>query len=322
VTAPARLPGLEAQRAIAALLVVGLHVQAVFGIWLPGWFSKGYLAVDFFLMLSGFLMMRHTGPKLAAGLSPLAFLAARYRRLWGIMALGGLIGAPFLWCRAGSLGAFLPPFAANLALLPFPFDGVLFALNIPAWYVFFELVANAVFALVLFRLPTKWLALLAAALLAATVRVALDFDTLDLGARPETFLPAFPRIFLAFTLGMLAARVALPRIPGALGLVALPFAAIGSRVIEWTGAGFDLAFVLLACPIALIGALDWRHDGPLIRAGGTASFPLFAVHLPVLEAMRELGFAWPAALCAALLSAGAIAWWTNRPRRSMASPTI
>ena len=113
MTAPARLPGLEAQRAIAALLVVGLHVQAVFGIWLPGWFSKGYLAVDFFLMLSGFLMMRHTGPKLAAGLSPLAFLAARYRRLWGIMALGGLIGAPFLWCRAGSLGAFLPPFAMD-----------------------------------------------------------------------------------------------------------------------------------------------------------------------------------------------------------------
>jgi peptidoglycan/LPS O-acetylase OafA/YrhL len=322
VTAPARLPGLEAQRAIAALLVVGLHVQAVFGIWLPGWFSKGYLAVDFFLMLSGFLMMRHTGPKLTAGLSPLAFLAARYRRLWGVMALGGLIGAPFLWSRAGSLDAFLPPFAANLALLPFPFDGVLFALNIPAWYVFFELVANAVFALVLFRVPTMWLALLAAALLAATVRVALDFDTLDLGARPETFLPAFPRIFLAFTLGMLAARMTLPRIPGALGLAALPFAAIGSRVIEWTGAGFDLAFVLLVCPIALIGALDWRHDGPVVRAAGALSFPLFAVHLPVLEVMRELGFAWPAALCAALLSAGAIAWWTNRPRRSMASPTI
>jgi peptidoglycan/LPS O-acetylase OafA/YrhL len=321
VITPARLPGLEAQRAIAALLVVGLHVQAVFGIWLPGWFSKGYLAVDFFLMLSGFLMMRHGGAKLAAGISPLAFLAARYRRLWGVMALGGLIGAPFLWSRAGSLGAFLPPFAANLALLPFPFDGVLFALNIPAWYVFYELVANAAFALVLFRLPTRWLALLAALLLVVTMRIACAFDTLDLGARPETFLPAFPRIFLAFTLGMLAARVPLPRIPGSLGLAALPFAAIGSRVIEWTGAEFDLAFVVLVCPLALIGALAWRHDAPLIRAAGAVSFPLFAVHLPVLEAMRELGYAWPAALCMALLTAGAIAWWTNRPAHSMASPT-
>ena len=49
-TAP-RLAGLDALRGIAALLVMGLHANAVFHGLAP--FSKGYLGVDFFLMLSG-----------------------------------------------------------------------------------------------------------------------------------------------------------------------------------------------------------------------------------------------------------------------------
>ena len=132
-----RLAGLDALRGIAALLVMGLHANAVFGGL--GAFSKGYLGVDFFLMLSGYLMARITEPRLAAGLGAGRFLRARYRRFWPMMALGMAIGIPFAWARAEDWQTFLPLFIANMALLPWPFDRVLFALNIPAWTIFFEL---------------------------------------------------------------------------------------------------------------------------------------------------------------------------------------
>ena len=89
-----RLHGIDALRGIAALCVVGLHAHGVFGGY-PNWFAKGYLGVDFFLMLSGFMMARVNEPRLAAGLSPLVLMRARYRRMWGTVALGSLIGIPF-----------------------------------------------------------------------------------------------------------------------------------------------------------------------------------------------------------------------------------
>ena len=49
-----RLPGLEALRFVAALCILLVHTRAVFG-GQPV-FGRGYLAVEFFLMLSGFLM--------------------------------------------------------------------------------------------------------------------------------------------------------------------------------------------------------------------------------------------------------------------------
>ena len=107
-----RLAGLDALRGIAALLVLGLHARAVFGG--AHWFSKGYLAVDFFLMLSGFLMVRSTEPRLSAGLAPLRFMVARYKRFWPMVALGSLIGVPYLWVRAaGAWDQFLPALIAN-----------------------------------------------------------------------------------------------------------------------------------------------------------------------------------------------------------------
>jgi hypothetical protein len=46
---------------------------------------------------------------------------ARYKRFWGMVALGSLIGIPYLWIRAGGeWWPFLPALIANFALLPWP----------------------------------------------------------------------------------------------------------------------------------------------------------------------------------------------------------
>lgn len=325
MTSATRLHGLDALRGIAALCVVGLHAQAVFG-GFPGWFAKGYLAVDFFLMLSGFMMARVSEPRLAAGLRPARFMRARYRRFWSMIALGSLIGIPYLWVRAKGIETFVPALIANFLLLPWPVGRLLFALNIPAWTIFFELVANAAHVFALRCLGIKALAALTGLMLALTIYVALHFGSIDVGARPENFIAGFPRIFLAYLLGILLCRKwgdvpALP-IPHWLALVAMPAAILTSW---WTGYrhwSFDLGFVLLLCPLIIMGGLRVVRQTWLGWLSGAISFPLFAVHLPILEGMRELGFGVTQAVPLALFTALVITWWTNRPAPRRDEPKI
>lgn len=318
---PARLHGLDALRGVAALCVVGLHTNAVFGGF--GWLSKGYLGVDFFLMLSGFLMTRITEPRLTVGLAPTRFMVARYRRFWPMMALGSLIGAPYLWVRAGGdVAAFIPALLANFALLPWPLANLLFALNIPAWTIFAELAANAAHVFALRRLRTAALALLVALLAVLTLWAASSYGSLDVGARPTNWIPAIPRVFLAYCLGMLLSRCwkqsPLPTLPAPLIMLAIPVALVASVFWGWRHWSFDLAFVLVLCPLVILSALRITKGTPLIRLSAALSFPLFAVHLPILEALRELGFGTVPALAVVALVTAVIVWWTNRPARRMA----
>jgi peptidoglycan/LPS O-acetylase OafA/YrhL len=315
----ARLSGLDALRGIAALCVVGLHAAAVFRD-VPPWFAKGYLGVDFFLMLSGYLMARITEPRIAAGASPRAFITARYRRFWPVVALGSLIGIPYLWVRTqGDPAWFAGALAANLAFIPWPADRLIFPLNVPVWTILFELLANALHVFVLWRLTTRHLGLLTLILLALTIAVAFAYGSLDVGARPATALYAVPRVLLAYTIGMLlwrwkGAGLRLP-VPGWLALAAMPAAILASWASGYRAWPFDLAFVVVLCPLVIAGALGVVRDTALGRFSAEISFPLFAAHVPVFEAARLAGFGPLVALPAALAVACAILWWTKLPQR-------
>jgi peptidoglycan/LPS O-acetylase OafA/YrhL len=277
-------------------------------------------------MLSGYLMTRITEPRLSAGLEAGRFMVARYKRFWGMMALGSLIGVPYLWVRAeGAWDPFLPALIANLLLLPWPVANLLFALNIPAWTIFAELVANGAHVFALRRLPTVWLTTLTAAMFALTIWAASASGSLDVGARPSNWFPAVPRVFFAYCLGMLLGRSwqrlpALP-LPAPLTLLAIPALLVAAIWFQWRHWAFDLAFVTLLCPLVILGALRITGNNRAIWLSAAISFPVFAVHLPILEAMRELGYTKGPALVMVVLVTAIIVWWTNRPRRSMAPAT-
>ena len=325
MAAPGRLFGLDALRGIAALCVVGLHSHAIFP-YFPDMLGKGYLGVDFFLMLSGYLMARITEPRLAAGLSPRSFLIARYMRFWPTVAFGSLIGIPFLWVRTGGdplwFGSAL---VTNMALLPFPADHLLFPLNVPVWTILAELVANGIHVLLLRRISSRLLSCLALVLFAATAWSAIAYGSLDAGARPSNAVYGIARVFFAYVLGMLLWRyrnvTGRLLMPGWLALPGMPAAMVLAWAMGWRGWPFDLVYVALLCPLIIAGALRIAKDSAAGRFSAEFSFPLFAVHVPVLEAVRMAGYGVVVGVPLAFAVTLAYLWWTNwrRPIRQSAT---
>jgi len=309
-SAASRLPGLELLRFVAALCVLLLHVRAVFGGQQV--FGRGYLGVDFFLMLSGFLMARVQEPRLAAGMAVGGFLRARLWRLWPMMTAAWAIGLPMQWLRARDAWDFAWVSAANLALVPVLGHSFLFPVNIPAWTILYELLCNTAHVLALRHLRGRWFAPLLLTLGATSVWVCRHYLGLNVGPKPDTALAGVVRCLFAYALGIALARAVTarqrPLLPGWCGWLAIPAMpiilaaswALGVRV--WW---FDLGFVLLACPLMLLAALGLTRFPRTAGWLGQFAFPVFALQMPILQGSQRLGAGYWSGL--ALAMAGGVA---------------
>lgn len=307
---PARLPGLELLRWIAALCVLLLHTPVIFG--LPHVFAKGYLGVDLFFMLSGYVMARSFENRPPAAQTLRRFLFDRYARMWPMMALGGLIGLPLLHARLPDPAQLLPVALANLLLIPFAFRHEAYPLDVPAWTIIFILLGNLLHHLVLFRLRGPALALAIFVSAAVMAMAATRAGNFDVGARPEDMGLALPRLLLAYLIGIAICKawgdtppLAVPPI---LALAAVPVLVAGACWLGVTSWPFDMGFVVIACPLMIAGAMRWRNAAAWPGLAGAWSFPLYAIHFPLLIRLRNDGAtAWQAALVALALSA--LATW-------------
>lgn len=295
--AEGRLGGLDLLRGIAALSVVCLHIPIAFPqVATP--FTKAYLAVDFFFMLSGFVLTRTYHQRFVEGLSANRFLILRLKRLWPTIAIGSIVGMV-------SLIDVFPPrelalfFAMSLALIPvLTGEGraVVFPLNGVLWSILFELVANFVHAKALVRMSRLELLFLALTMGFVMVLVAAKLNSFDVGAWKWNFIAGFPRVMLSYVIGCLLyfgwgdrARLALP----AWFATALFLAALFAGGLMEGGWLFDLLFVILVCPAVLIGGLEGvRSARRLERVFGDLSFPLYAVHMPVLWLVAKANLPW------------------------------
>jgi peptidoglycan/LPS O-acetylase OafA/YrhL len=203
---------LDALRGLAALFVVAWHLPGSFRTFLCD--SNGLLAVDFFFCLSGFVIAFSYETRLAEGLSMKAFFVARIIRLYPIYLLGSLLGflATVLHGSGYPLSIWLTLCSLGLVMLPafllrggntanFPFDG-------PAWSLFYELVANFAFALLIkFRaagdLVFVFLCLLSIFFLGDSI---WHGGTIDVGYSGATSALGFARVGFSFSAGVLMQR--------------------------------------------------------------------------------------------------------------------
>jgi peptidoglycan/LPS O-acetylase OafA/YrhL len=311
-------------RGIAAFCVFAFHANSLFDA-IPDVFAKGYLAVDFFMMLSGYVMARTYEARMQGGLRVEQFFALRYRRLWLTMAIGSLFGIPYLWLVAGDPVLFAVALVLNLLLIPFPLNNELFPLNIPAWSIFYELAANLTHVVLLRHMSTKVLVGFAL-LLALPLAYFTSFKgDVDFGAFRLQFGVALVRALVSYSIGVVLWRWwqddPTIKVPPMLAIAATPLAMTTPLVA--LGWGYDTAFTLLICPLLMAGGLRMRGAPRWAVLSGMVSFPLYAVHMAVLRS-GFINHTNPWLTTAAALVAGIALTWLLfiREQRAKASATI
>ena len=308
-----RLDGLDALRGIAALVVLLFHAWKFFGGTTA--VAEGWLAVDFFFALSGFVMARTYEARMVDWRG---FMKLRFRRFWPMVLIGGSLGLPVLYFKLGV--AAIPIALLNLAFIPFFFDGDIFPLNGPFWSLFYELYANAAHALVFRRFRDKHLAIGIAVLAVSMAVLGNHFGSLNIGASPRTFVAGFARVLLPYLIGVLLYRRWRDepplRVPQVLTPMLLPILVIAASAVPgWMP---QLAFVLVGVPLLLMGGIRLQA-GILGRWLGLISFPLYAVHVPILVLCRGFGIGEVAAIALALAIAWGVAWCLELPSRERKS---
>ena len=315
-----RLTGLDGLRGIAALVVLLHHVFV-----LPG--SKGYLAVDFFFMLSGYVMARTYEARMAVPEGGANFMRERVRRLYPVIFFASLLCMPWTIWHAGDNAWWI--ILLNLLLIPTPALGQIYMLNPPAWSILLELFANLVHALGLHRLGKAVLAGLVAALLPLLAWFTALGQT-DSRSLYELLAVGPVRVLVPYGIGVLLYRLwrDVPpfKVPAALTWGAMPAWLV---LISMPAASPWLAsflFVVALCPLLIAGGLQHGRGSKVLGLIGELSFPLYAVHAAVLLPMKEYQLGWVPQV-AGSLAAGLVfmlalrrfsAWQRRRARRPSA----
>lgn len=309
-----RLTGLDALRGIAALLVVLYHAEQI-SAQQQRWFAASYLAVDFFFMLSGYVLARAFERRLAeGGLTAAQFMKLRIKRLWPVLAVGAVLG---LVALIPFFGAFwgLILYLMALAMIPQMWLSAqpIYPSNPPSWSIGFELLANAIHGLALAKMTNVGLAMISASCLAVLLAFSSD---MDVGVVSSEFLLGIARVGISYPIGILVWRLHgdRPMVPSTYAIIGLPLLIfVGPMAGPW----FDFAFVLLACPALIIAGLGDNRFGATL---GATSYPLYAVHYPIeVMIINNGGPVWLAIL-SALGGATLVAWYLE-PRSHHAIKT-
>ena len=313
---------LDGLRGVAAMLVVWYHVFE--GFQFAGnkpvidFINHGYLTVDFFFMLSGFVIGYAYDDRWGKSLTMSGFFRRRLIRLHPMVMLGALIGAiSFLltsmerWDGTHST-LLLTLIALVCSWLMIPAlpgmqrdvrgNGEMFPLNGPCWSLFFEYIGNILYALIIRRLSTRALAWLTALLCCALTWFAVTnqsgYGSIGVGWTLDTtnLLGGTLRMLCPLTIGMLMSRVFKPikNVRGAfwictiilLVLFHVPFID-GGTPMSLNGI-FEVACIICIFPIIVwLGASGTTTDNTsrrICRFLGDISFPLYIVHYPLMYA--------------------------------------
>jgi peptidoglycan/LPS O-acetylase OafA/YrhL len=320
-----RLLTLDALRGVAATAVLLLHIGFLSG---ERWLAPlGFLAVDLFFMISGFVIGFAFEPKLLAGMKRRRFMALRIARLYPMLLMGLLLGgAAHLMLPANgytigwhSLGHFL--------LLPDLGGPSLFPLNGVLWTLFFELAINAAHAMVARWLTTARLALFVLASGLIWYFAATTLGDWGAGWNSGTFFTGgFARVAWGYGSGLLLYRLmrAAPApLPAVSFLVPLAAAALLLAVPRQMPLRIAASVFLFFPFIVLLGAAARVPDAarPAVRWLSALSYPLYAIHLPCLTVALWLGGGrldlpyWLASGAICILFATALAFGYDIPVR-------
>ena len=231
---------LDGLRGVAAVIVVMFHLLETYSKGVPyQLLNHGYLAVDFFFALSGFVVGYAYDDRWSRGMTFGNFCKRRIIRLQPMLIFGTVVGA-LLFYMQGDHPDFAPvmhtPWWIVLLLmivggtvLPIPKSWDIRGwsefnpLNGATWSLLWEYIANFLYGTVLRRLRLRSLVVLAVLAALLVVNVCLDiavFGVLDVrnyaaytviggwSLTPDQLLIGFSRLAYPFLAGLVISRVA------------------------------------------------------------------------------------------------------------------
>ena len=313
---------LDGLRCVAALLVVWYHIFE--GFQFAGnkpvidFINHGYLAVDFFFILSGFVVGYAYDNRWGKTLTLGGFFRRRLIRLQPMVIMGAVIGAAsFLisgmerWDGThATLWLTFLAFVCGCLMLPalprMPREvrgnGEMFPLNGPCWSLFFEYVGNIVYALFIRRLSTRLLAVLSFALCCALTWFAVTdqsgYGSIGVGWTVDrtNILGGMLRMLCPFTMGVLMSRLFKPLrqargafwTSAALLLIIFHVPYIHSDGALSLNGIFETACIIAVFPLVVWYAASGKTTDiastRICRFLGDISYPLYIVHYPLMYA--------------------------------------
>lgn len=314
---------LDGLRGVAAMIVVAFHLFETYSAG-PAHqiLNHGYLAVDFFFVLSGFVIGYAYDDRWDR-MTTWDFFKRRLVRLHPMVIMGTLIGAALFYfgaCSAFPLIMETPWWKVLLMTLlgclmfPTPVSWDIRgwwetnALNGPTWSLMWEYIANILYALFIRHFSKLALGLFVGIAACLTLDITLNIDTFGLlSARgeatytliggwsltPDQLYIGISRLLYPFFMGLLLSRIGkLIKVKRGFYWCSLLIAAIlvmpriGDEASQWMNGAYEAASVLVLFPlIVAMGAgssVTGKRSVALCKFLGELSYPLYITHFPLI----------------------------------------
>lgn len=308
---------LDGLRGVAAIMVVFFHIFEAFATsHLDQRINHGYLAVDFFFILSGFVIGYAYDDRWKS-MTVKEFLKRRLIRLHPLVVFGAVLGAIMFYTQGCSvwdvstvsIGMLLIATLLNALLIPATINteirgvGEMYPLNGPSWSLFFEYIGNILYALIIRKLSTRALMFLVGVAGGGLALFAILGPLGDIcvgySLNGENMLGGSLRLLFSFSAGLLISRVFKPKkiklafwIASLAIIVVVSIPRIGGSEYLWMNGIYDAVCTIIVFPILVyVGASGEVTNKISIRICkflGDISYPLYMVHYPFIY----LYFAW------------------------------
>jgi peptidoglycan/LPS O-acetylase OafA/YrhL len=304
---------LDGLRGIAAFMVLGFHVLEAYYVTHPdGKFDQAlnhaYLAVDFFFVLSGFVIgyaYDDRWGKMTLG----EFLKRRIFRLHPMVIFGTLLGVVMFYFGASEafplirdtplwkvllyalLGILMIPTGPSIDIRGWK---EMYTLDAPTWTLAFEYIANGLYALFIRRFSKTALTVLVVLAGGATLHLTLMQGDVIGGWTIDAhhLHVGFTRLMYPFFAGLLLFRLGkVIRLPHAFALCSLLLVAvlsaprIGGPETLWQNGLYEAAVILVVFPLIVAvgagGTVKSKSASKACKLLGDLSYPVYLVNYPL-----------------------------------------
>ncbi|HTE32264.1 MAG TPA: acyltransferase [Chryseolinea sp.] len=305
-------PILDGLRGVAAIVVVAFHLcEAHATGHLDQVINHGYLAVDFFFVLSGFVVGYAYDDRWGK-MSIRDFFKRRLVRLQPMVIMGMVVGAACFYFQDSGLWpaiAHVPLWKMLLVmvigftLIPAPGSldirgwSEMHPLNGPAWSLFFEYIANILYGLFIRRFSKAALSVLVFLAACALIHLAVTSPNGDIiggwSIESAQLRIGFTRLMYPFFAGLLLNRVAkVVQVKQAflwcslLIVAVLATPRIGGGGQLWMNGLYDSLSVILVFPLIVFlgagGETMGKYSSRICKFFGDISYPIYITHYPLI----------------------------------------